>query len=88
MARDWTNPWRNPLGEVLTTILSRLGPLRKEDREDDWELEDHHHPDTVWSGLRFCKACNTGTLHLEHWWRVEDETTIECTVCDGIWVTE
>ena len=85
MARDWMNPWTNPLGEILASIIGRL-PLRPDDRTDeDW---DHHQPEPAWSGLRFCKECGTGTLHQEYWWRVEQETTVECLTCETIWVTE
>lgn len=83
--RDWTDPWTNPLGEILVTIIGKL-PLRRDDREAGWELEDHHQPEPAWSGLRFCKTCNAGTLHQEYWWRVEDETTIECTKCGAVYV--
>ena len=80
--RDWTDPWSNPLGEILASIIGRL-PLRPDDRTDeDW---DHHQPVPEWSGLRFCATCGTGTLHIQHFWRLEEETTIECTRCDGVW---
>lgn len=56
------------------------------DRPDPSHLEDLPEPEIPWTGLRFCKDCNTGTLHREFWWAIEQETTIECEGCGNVWV--
>lgn len=89
--RDWTNPWSNPLGEILATVhiaaVRALGrSLNKDDRDASF-YDEEPQPEPAWTGLRFCKECGTGTLHREYFWRIEDETTIECDKCGAVYVT-
>lgn len=87
MTRRFENPWSNPVGEVLCTILT--GVLRYVPKLYDTPHPDspEDQPDPPFESLRFCKDCGKATQHSEFFWRTENETTIECSVCGGIWVT-
>ena len=84
MSRHWRS---NPLGELLYLPMSLMMSLGVVRPDPDMEWPDESQPEPAWSGLRFCKECNTGTLHVEHWWAIEAESTTECTACGGVWMT-
>ncbi|MGZ6831581.1 MAG: hypothetical protein ACXVGN_00200 [Mycobacteriaceae bacterium] len=85
MARPFENPWSNPLGELLYVVLT--GPLRFMPKfYDTPHPECPSEPDPPFESIKFCSSCGTGTLQREFFWRTEQETTLECSVCEGVWV--
>ena len=83
--RDFENPWSNPVGEILYPLIATaLRFVPKLYVSPPLEAEESQ-PDPPYESLRFCKECGEATPHREFFWRIEDETTIECSACGGIW---
>lgn len=80
-----TDPWNLialPIFWVLMQV-TRLVPSLYESGPVDPPRDSPEIEPTV----RRCKDCKADTEHDEFFWRLENETTIECRVCGGIWVT-
>lgn len=81
--QGFTNPWKNPLGELLCSVYMRL--VRAEPQvERIVEPPERPVPLIRTPVLRFCKECGEGTAHNWFYWVEEDIETEECIICETV----
>lgn len=88
MARKWDDPdpWNIIAKPILWAVLALGDMFPTVYKGVGVRPQPESQPDPPFTGLRFCQNCKTGTIHNEYFWRIEDETTYECTECDEVYV--
>lgn len=87
MKRDWTNPWTNPVGEALYPVLAWATKFMPKVYDSPKPVAGEE-PEPGYQGYKLCKDCDKVTLHREYRWVTEDETTLECDHCGGVFLGE